>query len=167
MPKRDIAPLEAGRVRLRLLEERDLSQTLAWRNQEHIRRWFFSSDPLTPQQHATWFAKYLERDDDFVFVIETDLRPVGQVALYNIDWTAGRAEFGRLMIGEAEAAGRGLAREATEAILDLAFRQLGLREVYLDVIPENARAIGVYKACGFAVTGSTKKVVSMRKQTAA
>ena len=70
MGKRHIPPLEAGRIRLRLLEEQDLPRTLAWRNQDHIRRWFFSSEPLTPEQHAGWFARYQQRDDDFVFIIE-------------------------------------------------------------------------------------------------
>ena len=70
MQKRHIPPLQAGRVRLRLLEEQDLPRTLAWRNQDHIRRWFFSSERLTPEQHAAWFARYRQRDDDFVFIIE-------------------------------------------------------------------------------------------------
>ena len=104
-----------------------------------------------------------------MFIIEADIgtsrtAPVGQVSLYNIDWPPGRAEFGRLMIGEADSAGRGLARDATKALLDLAFEQFGLREVYLDVIPENTRAINVYKACGFAVTGGTRKIVSMARR---
>ena len=167
MSKRSLPPQETGRLRLRLLEERDLPRTLAWRNQSHIRRWFFSSERLTLRQHTDWFARYQDRDDDFVFIIEEAAsreRPIGQVALYNIDWSHGKAEFGRLMIGEADAAGSGLAREATEAVLDLAFRQLGLREVYLEVMSSNVRAIKVYEACGFEVTGSTEKTVSMNKR---
>ena len=54
MPKRIIAPLVNGRVRLRLLEEADLPMTLAWRNQDHIRKWFFHSDVITPEQHRRW-----------------------------------------------------------------------------------------------------------------
>ena len=68
---------KAGRIRLRLLEEQDLPQTLAWRNQDHIRRWFFSSERLTPEQHAGWFARYRQRDDDFVFIIEETGHPCG------------------------------------------------------------------------------------------
>ena len=68
------------------------------------------------------------------------------------------------MIGEADAAGRGLAREATDAVVALAFDQLGLQEVYLEVIPGNVRAIKVYEACGFEVTGSTEKAVRMSKR---
>ena len=81
------------------------------------------------------------------------------MAIYNIDWPGGTAEFGRLMIGEADAAGRGLAREATAAVVALALEQLGLQEVYLEVFPSNVRAIKVYEACGFEVTGSTEKAV--------
>ena len=143
-----IAARSPAPVGLRLLEERDLPRTLAWRNQDHIRRWFFSGERLTAEQHARWFARYRQRDDDFVFIIEEIqgsrqtpsavrqkppaseknlrpgpqgerhttrkrvpgacyyVRPVGQAAIYNIDWLRGTAEFGRLMIGEADAAGR-------------------------------------------------------------
>ncbi len=146
MGKRHIPPLEAQRIRLRLLAEQDLPQTLAWRNQDDIRRWFFRSERLTPEEHAAWFARYQQRDDDFVFIIEEtggELRPIGQAALYNIDWVNGTAEYGRLMIGEADAAGRGLAREATRAVVALALEQLGLQEVHCDVIPGNVRSIRV------------------------
>ena len=63
-----------------------------------------------------------------MFVIEeteTLKRPVGQVALYNIDWAAGTGEFGRLMIGDADAQGRGLARLATARLVDEALRRGG------------------------------------------
>ncbi len=169
MEKRSIRPLQAGRVRLRLIEEQDLPRTLVWRNQDHIRRWFFSSELLTLEQHIAWFARYQKRDDDFIFIIEeadpqAGARPIGQVALYNIDWVRGTAEFGRLMIGEADAAGRGLAREATAAVVALALDQLGLQEVHLEVIPDNVRAIKIYEACGFQVTGSTEKAVIMSRR---
>src|SRR5262249_62334012 len=102
MPKRSVAPLVSGRVRLRLLEEADLPMTLAWRNRDENRRWFFSSDPIPPDRHRHWFEDYRDRDDDFVFIIEETeslRRPVGQVALYDIDWQAGRPRGGRPAAG--------------------------------------------------------------------
>jgi RimJ/RimL family protein N-acetyltransferase len=150
--KRLIPPLAGERVVLRLLEEADLPRTLGWRNQDHIRRWFVHSDVITPEQHRRWFDGYRERDDDFVFVIEEtrDLRkPVGQVSLYRIDWARHRAEYGRLMIGEADAVGRGLAHEGTAVLLQYATTTLALREIELEVFAENAAAIAIYSACGF------------------
>jgi RimJ/RimL family protein N-acetyltransferase len=170
MEKRPIPPWQAGRIRLRLLEAEDLPRTLAWRNQDHIRRWFFFSARLTLEQHIGWFARYQQCDDDFVFIIEetgSELRPIGQAAIYNVDWVGGTAEYGRLMIGEADAAGRGLAREATNAVVTLAFEQLGLQEIHVEVIPGNAGSIKLCKACGFEVTGSTEKAVRMSRRAAA
>ena len=106
MEKRSIRPLQAGRVRLRLIEEQDLPRTLAWRNQEHIRRWFFASELLAPEEHIAWFARYQNSPRRLHLYYRGSgpaggVRPIGQVALYNIDWVRGTAEFGRLMIGEA------------------------------------------------------------------
>ena len=70
MAKRPIGPLTNGRVRLRLLEESDLPLTLAWRNDEKNRRWFFSTDVIAAEAHRQWFEQYRHRDDDFVFIVE-------------------------------------------------------------------------------------------------
>lgn len=168
MSKRRIPPLVRGRVRLRLLEEADLPMTLAWRNQDHVRQWFHHSGMITAGQHAAWFRAYLERDDDFVFVIEeteTLQRPVGQVSLYHVDDVLGRAEFGRLMIGDPAATGLGLARLATEAVVAHAFAARGLGEVYLEVKETNVRALGLYAACGFRETGRGGGLVHMERRS--
>lgn len=164
MSKREIAPIVNGRVRLRLLEESDLPMTRAWRNQDHIRQWFFTTDVIPEDRHRAWFERYRNRDDDFVFVIEeTDTigGPVGQAALYRVDWDSRRAEFGRLMIGEAAATGLGLGRLATAALTRHALTTWGLHEVYLDVMETNARAIAIYEQCGFILTGREQGSVHM------
>lgn len=167
MTKRHLAPIERGRIRLRLLESADLPATLAWRNQDHIRKWFLTTAVITPEQHQNWFARNQQRDDDFVFVIEERealRRPVGQVAIYNIDWAAGRAEFGRLMLGDPAAAGQGIAKDATQLIVDEALASWGLREIYLQVIETNVRAIAIYRACGFSETSRSDGLIHMSKR---
>ena len=158
MPKRTIEPLVTERLTLRLLEERDLPATLAWRNRDDIRCWFLNPDKLVWENHLGWFRKYQERDDDFMFVIEENgnvQRPVGQIGLYRVDWEASQAEYGRLMIGEPTGAGRGLAQEATEALLGFAQISLKLRRVYLEVMNHNDRAIKLYQRCGFRQASET------------
>jgi diamine N-acetyltransferase len=165
MSKRHLAPLVNGRVRLRLLEEEDLPMTLAWRNQDHVRQWFLHSDVITADQHREWFNQYRLRDDDFVFVIEeteTLQKPVGQVSLYHLDQSAGRAEFGRLIIGDPAAAGQGLAREATACLVGEALGPWQLGEVYLEVKDTNAAALAIYRRCGFQSSGNREGVELMR-----
>lgn len=167
MAKRHVPPIRNETALLRLLEEPDLELTRSWRNQEHIRRWFFHSDVVSAESHAAWFRRYVERDDDFVFIVEETselMRPVGQVSLYSIDWERRRGEYGRLIVGDAEARGRGVARAATEALLDWALGPLGLREVYLEVYDDNAPAIAVYEGCGFEETGRDGRTVRMTRR---
>ncbi len=164
MTKREILPLENGQVRLRLLNEQDLPLTLAWRNQDGIRKWFFSSSLIAPDQHQGWYEQYCQRDDDFVFIIEevaAGYRPVGQVALYHIDWSARCAEYGRLMIGEPMARGKGLARAATDLVLQIGMDTLQLEEIYLEVFAANVPALKVYNSCGFEADKIHDNIVRM------
>ncbi len=164
MTKRFVPTYQNNKVRLRLLEAADLPLTLSWRNQDNIRRWFFSSDVITLEGHKQWFQKYAERDDDFIFIfeeIDRNYDPVGQLSLYHIDWDQCSAEFGRLMIGKKEAAGKGLAVSATSLVLDIARREFGLREIYLEVFADNAAAVAVYKHCGFEIVSDENNVLKM------
>jgi len=151
LPKQMIPPIEGGRIRLRLIERTDLPMTLRWRNQDHIRKGFFHSEIISPEQHQVWFEGYLERDNDYVFIIEETYkfqRPVGQISLYNIDWNKKRTELGRFMIGDAEASGKGLAKKACQLLIEFAFDQWNLGEIYLRVLKQNA-VIAFYRKLNF------------------
>ncbi|MHB0989221.1 MAG: GNAT family N-acetyltransferase [Bellilinea sp.] len=139
--RQNIPPISSNRICLRLLEEKDPPLTLAWRNQDSIRKWFFHSDLLSKSQHLAWYQQYLQRDDDYIFIIEMLEQkkrvPVGQIALYHIDWQNRSAEYGRLMIGEPAAQGKGIAREATKMVLEIGYKTLGLDLIYLEVLESN------------------------------
>lgn len=162
--KPDLLPIENQRIRLRLLDRNDLEMTRNWRNQDSIRKWFVHSDIITSEQHRQWFESYLTRDNDFVFVIEERVelrRPVGQVALYNIEWEQLRAELGRLMIGDLEAQGKGLARGAVALLIEFVEQTWAIREIYLDVYADNYPAISIYKSTGFRPTMESDGMVRM------
>ena len=170
MAKRPVAPLVNGRVRLRLIEEADLPMTLAWRNRDDIRQWFLTTDVISADRHRHWYEQYTDRDDDFVFIIEeteTLRRPVGQISLYAIDWLAGHAKFGRLMIGDPAARRLGLARLAAARLVDEACHVWHLRAVFLEARVDNSAALAVYETCGFRAAGHlTENVIIMRRDAA-
>jgi RimJ/RimL family protein N-acetyltransferase len=165
MSKRVIEPVVKDNLRLRTLQESDLPMTLQWRNQDDIRRWFFHSEVISLQQHLDWFKNYITKGDDFVFIIEeiqNGYRPIGQVSLYQVDWGAQRAEFGRLMIGEPDAAGKGNAFRASQMAANIAFFTLGLKEIYLEVRVDNKKAIAIYEKMGFQRSEFSGDKQSMR-----
>lgn len=139
--------------------------TLAWRNHEHIRRWFLNDNAIGADQHRSWWRQYSERDDDFVFVIEETrslCRPVGQVSIYRVDWNARTAEFGRLMIGDPDASGQGLAKEATALIITEAAKVWGINQLALEVRTDNLPAIAIYRHLGFEDVSTREGVIVMR-----
>lgn len=164
MPKRNVSPLKGQSIRLRLLEHADLPMTLRWRNDDAIRPWFFNSDLISAPMHEQWWHGYRERDDDFVFVIEdtaANHQPVGQASVYRVDWERKTAEFGRLMLGEPAARGRGLARDAVNVLTAFAFDGLALTELMLQLKEANSVAAAVYQSCGYRVVNRDAGVVTM------
>lgn len=163
-PKSNLQPIENQRMRLRLLERGDLEMTRQWRNQDSVRRWFVHSEIISAEQHQQWFEAYLSKDDDFVFIIEDTMalkRPIGQIALYNIEWDQRRAEFGRLMVGDLEARGRGFAKDAVMLLLEFAERAWRIDKTYLYVYANNYPAIKVYQSTGFIPVEKVDDMVYM------
>ena len=74
---------------------------------------------------------------------------IGTVKLEPIDQRLGIATFA-MMIGEKDFWGKGVATEVTKTMTELAFSQLGLREVQLGVLGENKAAIRAYEKAGFS-----------------
>lgn len=164
MAKRRLSPIEGDRIILRLLERDDLPLTLSWRNRDEIRKWFLNTTIIPADGHYAWFERYQELDNDFIFLILAkglNNAPVGQISLYGIDWDARTAEFGRLMIGEPHAKGRGFAREATHLLLDYSFGVMQLKEITLEVKENNEVAIAMYRLTGFIETGRGNGLVTM------
>lgn len=153
VPKVKIAPIHGEGIRLRLLLEKDLPMTLGWRNKERIRVWFKSSNLLEFENHSIWFHDYQQRENDFLFVIEvledSIFKPVGQVGIYDIDYEKMEGEFGRLMIGEDSALGKGYAARATKSLLEFFRTVHHLKSFKLEVKADNKSAIRIYESVGF------------------
>mgnify|MGYP003989091581 CR=1 FL=1 len=149
MTKLHTGTISSSGFSLRPICDDDLPTTLQWRNKKRIRPWFKSSEAITPIQHRNWFRDYLTRDDDLVYIIEENDVAVGQISLYNINRSDNSAEFGRLMIGDDRALGKGVARDSAALLVTFAMEQLGITTIYLEVLKNNAPAIRIYEAVGF------------------
>lgn len=158
--KPPVEPFGDDTITLRLVEERDLETILNWRNRDESRVWFKTPDRLTFDSHRNWYERYLTRSDDFFFLIEAEGGPVGQCAIYNIDRAAGSAEIGRFLAAPGKS-GRGYITRSCEAIVRFGIDALSLPYLYLEVMSQNDRAIGIYKRCGFVEESRSDGLIRM------
>ena len=160
--KRAVKPFGNATVQLRLLTSADLELTLGWRNRDDARIWFKNSGILTLDKHRAWFEQYAERDDDFIFVVEADRKPVGQASVYRVDWRGGTAEVGRFLAAP-EARGRGYIGQACAELVRFCAASLGLNSIYLEVKENNERAIRIYRRNGFEETNRSEGIIEMSR----
>lgn len=79
----------------------------------------------------------------------------GTISLKNINPIDRTAEYS--IVVRRKFWGCGIAKEATENILDYGFRLLNLRKIYLNVLATNKRASKFYEKFGFEFEGTFKQ----------
>ena len=135
---------------------RDLLPTYArWRNDFAVARTMdYLPGPFTAEEREVWFARACLETETIRFTVyeRASWRPIGITNLHDVDVRHGTAEFG-LMIGEADARGRGLGTEAARVMLDYAFTALGLHNVMLRVYAYNGAGLRAYQKAGFREFG--------------
>ncbi len=144
--------IETNRLNLRQVEESDLNNLVLWRDDDNIRKWFFDKKIITLEQQSLWYENYLKNDTDIMFIIDEkfDLKTsIGAVSLYHLNLKKKHAEFGRLMIGNKNALGKGFGLECTAAVCNFGFKHLDLNKIHLKVYENNSRAIRIYEQAGF------------------
>lgn len=142
------------------LAEAHLPMTLEWRNRPEVRRWFKHSAEISPEDHRAWFKSYVQKPNDWVYVVYASGVPVGQVAVYNLDKATRTAEIGRF-IAAPEYRGRGYLRRGIAELLHLAGLQFGITSFYLEVFADNETALGLYEKLGFRVASRADAIVRM------
>ena len=144
-------------VRIRPLAHEDIENLRLWRNDPTNCRWLRKIPHITPEEQELWWQSYLADEDTLAFatVEEGDLRRmVGSFSLH--DFQNDSCEFGRFLVGDPDAHGRGVGFNAVLAALEVAFFQLGLDSVFLHVFAANEPAVRAFERVGFVKVGSTK-----------
>ncbi len=85
-------------------------------------------------------------------------RLIGTCALSQLDGDNGSALY-HITIGERDAWGHGYGTEATQLMVDHAFRTLGIHRIALSVFEFNERALRSYATCGFVTEGRAREAI--------
>jgi RimJ/RimL family protein N-acetyltransferase len=103
----------------------------------------FDQDAANPPTDQAWFA------------VEIDGGLIGQCGLYRIDHFNRRCEPG-IALGRAFW-GKGFGQSVVRTLVDYAFLHLNMNRVSLQVLADDARAVGAYRKVGFVEDGRLRQ----------
>lgn len=149
-----------NKIFLRLLKQKDVNGMLEWMHDPDINKFFRFDAANMTEDKAKEFVEISIKDANeqksFNYAIINDNDEyLGTISLKDIDWDAKTAEYAISLRRSAQ--GKGIATLATEKVLEIAFEQLNLNRVFLNVLSENKKAIHLYEKCGFVYEGEFRK----------
>lgn len=148
--------MKAERFSLRKLCVKDADRMLEWMHSDDITQYLKLDGKSSTKESVLNFildAQNIDRNYHYAIVDQDDVY-YGTVSLKNIDLAQGNAEYAIAL--HPSAIGQKVSEIATRLILELAFKQLQLKSVYLNVLDDNKRAINFYEKFGFQYEKETE-----------
>lgn len=143
-------------VTLRGLQKKDVDGMLEWMHDPQISANFRRNLNDIDEESALTFinnARIKPTEGGsihYAIVDETD-EYLGTISLKEIDLESKNAELAISLRQKAQ--GKGIAADAMRQLLKIAFEEILLVRIYLNVLSENERAIRLYERCGFEFEG--------------
>lgn len=162
MEKWDNSLTDRQTVKLRKLCEKDVEGMLEWMHEPTINQFYrFDAQHMTIDSAQKFIndAQAFDVTRHYAVVDDND-EYLGTVSLKGIDETNGKAEYAIAIRKKFH--GTGVSSQATNEILKIAFLELGLNKVYLNVLENNLRANGFYRKYGFVFEGVFREDVNIR-----
>jgi len=151
-------------MRLRRLHKNDAPLILEWMQDPELNCFFrFNPDTITIEsivdfiEEATASLTYRH-----YAIVDEDDTYLGTISLKNIDKVSNNAEYAISL--RKSVIGKGVAHFATNELLKIAFDELELHKVYLNVLSDNLRAVIFYEKVGFVFEGEFVDHLLIRNQ---
>jgi RimJ/RimL family protein N-acetyltransferase len=139
--------------------EEILEKSWLWLNDPEIKR-LTSTPDFTKENQKAWFDKLSDLKNYYIKGLSYDGQIIGVAGLKKISYISKEAEyFG--YIGEKNLWGQGLSKHILLEFADQAKKIFQLNHLYLNVIPENIRAIKAYENFGFRIDSIENNNVRM------
>ncbi len=116
-----------------------------WRDKELIKLTSGFLKPVSDAQVEKYFLEILKNTDSFHFIIFLGKKPIGHISLMK---RKNNFYETQIIIGEKEYWGKGYGTQAIKILLVKA-KKIGITKIYLEVRPDNVRAIRAYEKSGF------------------
>ena len=155
-------------VKLRNLIDEDANLMLEWMRDSRIGDAFRKPmSDMSLEDVKSFISRfkdidYLNQEQDIHYAIADESNEyLGTISLKKIDYVNKNAEFAIVL--RRKAWGTGVAAEATKELLKIAFVDLKLEKVYLNVLHNNVRARNFYEKIGFSFEGTAKRQLMLNK----
>lgn len=151
-------------MRLRQLHKKDAPLILEWMKDPDINCYFrFDPETISIESIVDFIEQAMNSQTDrhYALVDDNDTY-LGTVSLKNIDIFSNNAEYAISL--RKSVIGTGAALFGTTELLIIAFDELKLHKVYLNVLSDNFRAIMFYEKMGFVFEGEFVDHLFVRNQ---
>lgn len=150
------------KIHLRTLEEKDAEGMLEWMTDPSVICFFqFDATNMTIDSCLEFISTANRNSECRHYAIADEFdNYLGTISLKDINAEKKTAEYA--ISTRSCAHGTGAAMQATEEVLKIAFEQLNLERVYLNVLVDNARANAFYKKAGFRFERCEEHAVKIR-----
>jgi RimJ/RimL family protein N-acetyltransferase len=156
-------------IRLRPLKEKDAPLMLEWMHDPDIQKCFQKNMMEMTLEDAKNFCKNAMKFSEpihgrsihWAIVDDTD-EYLGTISLKQIDMQNMTAEYA--ISTRTKAHGKGIAKTATQILLEKAFKDYRFHKVYLNVLENNYAAINLYEKCGFTYEGFAREHVIVNRE---
>ena len=153
-------PIDTPRLRLRFVEEADLSDLLRIHSVDEVTRYLPYTTWQTLTDAEAWYGRVLKRHEEgsamqFVLVDKASGTVVGTGLLFRFEPDSGVAELG-YALGRPHW-GTGVMREGLQALIGHAFGALGLRRLVAHVDPRNSGSHQLLLRLGFSHEGMLRQ----------
>ena len=123
-----------------------------WRDEDLLKLTSGILKRITDKEVSEYFLKILADKNDFHHIILAGQKVIGHISLMK---KKGNWYETQIVIGEKKYQGKGFGTEAITLLINKA-KKADIRNIYLEVRPDNLRAIRAYEKCGFKKAGIKK-----------
>lgn len=147
---------DMNEIKLRRLEEKDIPGMLEWMHDPDVNRWFrFDAAAMTQERAQKFISDSFTEINRHYAIADSSDEYLGTISLEEIDTENKHALYA---ISTRRCVwGTGAALAATRELLKIAFDELDLERVYLNVISCNIRAKRLYEKAGFRYEGCFRR----------
>lgn len=147
--------MKTSNIKIRKIRPTDLSYFLKWWKDEVLIKLTSGIYEKSGDVLKGYYFKMLNAKNDHHYVILYGSKIIGNISLIRKNKNIFEIS---IIIGERKYWGAGIGQIAIERLLKIAFTKLDYKKAYVEVRPENLRAIKLYKKCGFIEAGFKKNI---------